>query len=48
VHWETTQRLIIGGEDAAKRIQLITEYDPHPPSDAGIAEKASQELRILS
>lgn len=32
------------GEDAAKRIQLIIEYDPQPPFDAGSPEKAGPEI----
>lgn len=32
------------GERAAKRIQLIIEYDPHPPFDAGSPEKAGPEI----
>jgi transcriptional regulator GlxA family with amidase domain len=32
------------GDDAAKRIQLIIEYDPHPPFDAGSPEKAGPEI----
>lgn len=32
------------GEEAAKRIQLIIEYDPHPPFDAGSPEKAGPEI----
>lgn len=32
------------GEDIAKRIQLIIEYDPHPPFDAGSPEKAGPEI----
>ncbi|MDR6820979.1 putative intracellular protease/amidase [Neorhizobium sp. 2083] len=31
-------------EDVAKRIQLIIEYDPHPPFDAGSPEKAGREI----
>lgn len=32
------------GEDVAKRIQLIIEYDPHPPFDSGSPEKADPEI----
>lgn len=32
------------GDEAAKRIQLIIEYDPHPPFDAGSPEKAGPEI----
>lgn len=30
----------LAGQDAAERIQLQIEYDPHPPFDAGSAERA--------
>ena len=33
----------IAGEDYAKTIQLLIEYDPQPPFDAGSPEKASPE-----
>ncbi len=32
------------GDEVAKRIQLIIEYDPHPPFDAGSPEKAGPEI----
>ncbi|HEY3021281.1 MAG TPA: DJ-1/PfpI family protein [Solirubrobacteraceae bacterium] len=32
------------GDETAKRIQLITEYDPQPPFDVGSPEKAGPEL----
>lgn len=32
------------GDEAARRIQLIIEYDPHPPFDAGSPEKAGPEI----
>ncbi|MCZ7486220.1 DJ-1/PfpI family protein [Rhizobium rhizogenes] len=32
------------GDETAKRIQLIIEYDPHPPFDAGSPEKAGPEI----
>ncbi|MBY5529332.1 DJ-1/PfpI family protein [Rhizobium leguminosarum] len=32
------------GEDTAKFIQLLIEYDPHPPFDAGSPDKAGQTL----
>jgi cyclohexyl-isocyanide hydratase len=32
------------GEDVAKSIQLNIEYDPHPPFDAGIPERAGPAL----
>jgi cyclohexyl-isocyanide hydratase len=37
------------GEDTAKRIQLMMEYDPEPPFDAGSPEGAGPELtaRVL-
>ncbi len=33
----------LAGEDVAKSIQLILEYDPHPPFDSGSPEKADPE-----
>jgi putative intracellular protease/amidase len=33
----------LNAEDIAKAIQLITEYDPHPPFDSGSLGTASQE-----
>lgn len=32
------------GEETAKRIQLVIEYDPHPPFDAGSPEKAGPDI----
>ncbi|MCF1485208.1 MULTISPECIES: DJ-1/PfpI family protein [Rhizobium/Agrobacterium group] len=32
------------GEDLAKRIQLIIEYDPKPPFDAGSPDKAGPDI----
>jgi hypothetical protein len=29
------------GEDVAKSVQLLAEYDPHPPLDGGSIAKAS-------
>lgn len=34
----------MAGEDAAKRIQLLIEYDPKPPFDAGSPEHAGPTL----
>ena len=34
----------IAGDDAARSIQLIIEYDPQPPYDAGSPAKAGPEL----
>ncbi|WP_424216718.1 DJ-1/PfpI family protein (plasmid) [Streptomyces sp. BI20] len=34
----------IAGDEAARSIQLLTEYDPQPPYDAGSPEKAPAEL----
>ncbi|HYH58321.1 MAG TPA: DJ-1/PfpI family protein [Thermoleophilaceae bacterium] len=34
----------IAGEDFAKTIQLLIEYDPEPPFDSGSTEKAAPEL----
>jgi cyclohexyl-isocyanide hydratase len=33
----------LAGEEAAKSIQLVLEYDPHPPFDSGSPEKAGPE-----
>jgi transcriptional regulator GlxA family with amidase domain len=42
----------ISGDDYAKTIQLLIEYDPQPPFDAGSPEKAPaqivQQLRELA
>jgi transcriptional regulator GlxA family with amidase domain len=35
----------VSGDDAAKAVQLVIEYDPDPPYDAGAITKASDELR---
>ncbi|MDX3533499.1 DJ-1/PfpI family protein [Streptomyces sp. MB09-01] len=34
----------IAGEEVAQTVQLMTEYDPQPPYDAGSPEKAPAEL----
>ena len=34
----------LAGEDAARRIQLMMEYDPAPPFDAGSPLRASPEV----
>jgi len=34
----------VHGEDLAQRIQLMIEYDPQPPFDAGSPEKAGPDL----
>ncbi|MET9349050.1 DJ-1/PfpI family protein [Streptomyces termitum] len=34
----------IAGDDAAMTVQLLTEYDPQPPYDAGSPEKAPAHL----
>ncbi|MEU7010002.1 DJ-1/PfpI family protein [Streptomyces sp. NPDC046332] len=34
----------IAGDEAAQTIQLLTEYDPQPPYDAGSPEKAPAEI----
>lgn len=34
----------IAGEDAAKEIQLMMEYDPEPPFDCGFPERAERAL----
>ncbi len=33
----------LAGEEVAKSIQLVLEYDPHPPFDSGSPEKAGAE-----
>jgi putative intracellular protease/amidase len=35
---------IVAGDDYAKAIQLLTEYDPQPPYDAGSVAKAGPEI----
>ncbi len=39
---------LIAGEDIAKAIQLIIEYDPQPPFDAGSPQKAGADIRRLA
>lgn len=34
----------LAGADAARRIQLVLEYDPHPPFDAGVPARAGAAL----
>ena len=34
----------IAGDEFAKTIQLLIEYDPQPPFDAGSPEKAPPEI----
>lgn len=38
----------IAGREQAEAIQLIIEYDPHPPFDAGHMSKASKETHKLA
>ena len=38
----------IAGRERAEAIQLIIEYDPHPPFDAGHMSKASEETQKLA
>jgi transcriptional regulator GlxA family with amidase domain len=38
----------IAGDDVAQAIQLMIEYDPAPPFDAGAADKAPPEIRALA
>jgi hypothetical protein len=33
------------GEDEARALQLVIEYDPQPPYDSGSLEKADPETR---
>lgn len=35
----------VGGEETAQAIQLMIEYDPQPPFDAGSIEKAAPSVR---
>jgi putative intracellular protease/amidase len=35
---------LVAGDDYAKSIQLLTEYDPQPPYDAGSVEKAGPDI----
>jgi putative intracellular protease/amidase len=37
---------IVSGPVVAQAIQLMIEYDPQPPFDAGAPEKASDEVRV--
>lgn len=34
----------IAGDDTARSVQLLTEYDPQPPYDCGSPEKAPAAL----
>jgi transcriptional regulator GlxA family with amidase domain len=34
----------VAGDEAAKRIQLAIEYDPHPPYQSGSPATASPEI----
>jgi putative intracellular protease/amidase len=38
----------ISGRACAEAIQLVIEYDPHPPFDSGHMSKASEETRKLA
>jgi hypothetical protein len=38
----------IAGRARAEAIQLVIEYDPHPPFDAGHVSKASEETQKLA
>lgn len=38
----------IAGERIAQALQLVVEYDPHPPFDTGSPEKAGPELMRLA
>lgn len=38
----------IAGRERAEAIQLVIEYDPHPPFEAGHIGKASPEVRKLA
>ncbi|MBR0642716.1 DJ-1/PfpI family protein [Plastoroseomonas hellenica] len=39
---------ILRGEDIAKVVQLVFEYDPHPPFDAGSPERADPATMALA
>lgn len=38
----------IAGDDVARTVQLMTEYDPQPPYDAGSPEKAPEPIVTFS
>jgi transcriptional regulator GlxA family with amidase domain len=38
----------IAGEDTARAIQLMIEYDPEPPFDSGSANRAPPEIKALA
>jgi hypothetical protein len=38
----------IAGRERAGAIQLVIEYDPHPPFDSGHMSKASKETQKLA
>lgn len=38
----------IAGRERAEAIQLVIEYDPNPPFDAGHISKASKEVQRLA
>jgi transcriptional regulator GlxA family with amidase domain len=38
----------IAGREYAEAIQLVIEYDPHPPFDAGHMSKASKDIQKLA
>jgi transcriptional regulator GlxA family with amidase domain len=38
----------IAGREQAEAIQLVIEYDPHPPFDAGHMSKAPKEVQTLA
>lgn len=38
----------IASREQAEAIQLVIEYDPHPPFDAGHMSKASQQVQRLA
>jgi len=38
----------IAGEDVARAIQLMIEYDPEPPFDSGSANRAPPEIKALA
>jgi cyclohexyl-isocyanide hydratase len=43
-----TERLLAAmeaGEDEARALQLVIEYDPDPPFDSGSLEKADADTR---
>ena len=47
IDFALTLTALIRGEEHARRVQLSLEYDPAPPFDAGLPERAGEELVTL-